>query len=224
MPINDKNYQEKIFLYVDALELGPGSLSETEMREMEAFLEKNDDCRRKAEEIRAHLRFLNNLPQPQPSDILSSRCLAVTGRIRDQRMFSWRTVFSGAVVTLLVFVTGLWIGSGYKDRIAEKSTIEILMETQNKLIERLEESYAQQPSPVYAYLEYHLAQLKREAQIIEAYSIENSSDPTAEYAFNQALYQNIILLKSLCERVEENRDVSDREQQIIRSDRGLKLT
>ncbi len=216
---NDTQKRELLLRYLEARELGFRDLSPEEREAAESLLREDEGARREGEEIVNHLRLLGSLRPPVIPADLSERCLeALHGRrVKKVRGFRWHWAWVGSLAVLSIFLFGIWIGQ----RMTQPDVPPFiqLVHAQEYFIGRLETNlaqYYQQPSltaenPWYQPIE----NLKTTSQAFAAAYEKNAGDPVIARGLSLALAQNINLLKSLCDYIENNNAIPDQDIQLF---------
>lgn len=214
---NDTQKRELLLRFLEAQELGFRDLSPEERDTAEALLQENEWARREAEEIVNHLRLLGSLRPPVIPSNLGGRCLEALHGRRVKRIgaFRWRWVWVGSLAVLTVFLVGIWTGQRMTP--PDEAPFVQLVRAQQYFIGRLETNlahYYQQPSltaenPWYQPIE----NLKTTSLAFAAAYEKNAGDPVIARGLSLALAQNINLLKSLCDYIENNNAIPDRDIQ-----------
>lgn len=213
-------HPKQLLLYVETTEWNKGELSEEEIRSIRDAIHRDPALQDEVNKISSHLQWINRMPQPAVPDHLAQRCLEAVHRSNSSRLAGWWNLHLWApAVTLimLVFTAGVWFGSQHQQDTLP--AFDLLLQTQAQYISRLETGLAQryqQPvltadNPWYAQIDY----LKQSSRAIADASKKYSTDPVIQRGLSLAVAQNISVLQSLCEYVEQNREIPDADMAII---------
>lgn len=225
MKPDPKKLQELLFRYVEEREGDCVELTQDERTAVDKWLLEDEEACRKAQAIRDHLHFLSDLRSPAiPSD-LSALCLdAIQGRrMKHRHSFRKRWAFAGVFAAVVIFLFGLWIGQNQR----QPDVIPFLQlaRAQTYYIDRLETNLARyykqtslkEDNPWFQPIQ----NLKITSQAISAAYEKHSGDPVIERGLSMALAQNINLLKSLCDYIEDNNAIPDRDVQFFDTTQAL---
>jgi hypothetical protein len=225
MKPDKKNQRELLLRYVEERDGGCVELTPDEKTAVEEWLIEDEEACREARAIGDCLHFLNELRSPLIPNDLSSLCLnAIQGR-RMQRRYSFRKrwALAGAMVVAAIFLFGIWIGQGMR----QPGVIPFLQlaKAQTYFIDRLETDLAgyykqtslKEDNPWFQPIQ----NLKITSQAISAAYEKYSGDPVIERGLSMALAQNINLLKSLCDYIEDNNAIPDRDVQFFDTTQAL---
>lgn len=212
MGSTDKKLEERLLCYVEARDFGGDGLSEDEMAEIDRWIENNECAREEARSISAYLQRLRDLPSPQPSDTLATRCVEAVCAPRENVVPGWlKWCVSGALGILLVFGAGVWFGGSHREE--PKDPFLVLLRYQNLLTSRLEVNLARHyetdrldsGSPWQEPIAY----LSETTDAIATYYEEHSSDPVIRRSLSMAVAQNIRVLRDLCRYLETGGEIMD---------------
>ncbi len=213
-----QTYKEKLFLFAESRLGRSGGLSGQEADEIERHLQSCEDCRNEVNSIINHLRTLSQLPALKPSAFLAARCLAVTAR-RGVRFPLWNFGMAGAGLLVVVFTCGLWAGNYFHHTPAPVDLFPILLNEQNALIAQLEERlldvYQEESMTADNPWLYPLAKLKYTSNVIATCYKSDEMDLVVKRGLTQAIYQNILVLQSLCEYLENNPDIPEEDMELL---------
>jgi len=224
--MNHKNQisEELLFQYIEDKESGTANLSINQINDIENQLSNDAQLQSRAEDITEHIRLLRNLPHPPIPEQLASRCLeSIKSRNEPNTTpIQWKWAYAGALAALVIFITGVWLG---RQSSSHQSTFQQLADIQTTLISRLESSLAQHYGEDALSEEnpWHtpMMNVKLTSQAITTAHQEHSGDPVIDRGLSLAVAQNIKVLQSLCEYIESNKDIPDRDFQFISASSDL---
>lgn len=220
-----RDKQELLLRYVEEREGYRSGLTPEERASVEAWLLEDKAACQDAGKIANHLRMLSELRPPAIPGDLTTLCLeAIQGRrARRHYAFRKRWILAGAMAVLAIFLSGIWFSQGFLQ--SDVPSFLQLVQAQTYFIGRLETDLAgyyqqtslQEDNPWFQPVQ----NLKITSRAISAAYEKYSGDPVIERGLSLAIAQNINLLKSLCDYIEDNNAIPDKDFEFFDTNQAI---
>jgi hypothetical protein len=200
--------QDKLLLYVESEQNGTPELTDQEIIQILEHLNTCESCLIEKKAIERNVIRLQSVSVPHHSEILAARCLP--GSIKRQR-YTYSPVYRYAgsmIVVCMLVAAGYFAGilhqqSSMQTVSSQPMPMNVLFQHQNDLILSLETLIQQNGFNPQTVNGVTLTGLKQSAYVMQHIYESNSKDVVVSKSIRQLTEQNIQLLQSLTQYLEE---------------------
>lgn len=199
--------QDMLLLYVESMQTGTAELSKHEMNQVKEHLNTCEACQHEKEAIEQNVIRLQSISIPSHSEQLAARCLPSSAKVR-RHSFSTVTRYAGSIATVCVLVAIGYL-AGTLNQWQSSPTVSsqplpmnVLFQQQDELIQLLDQQiqlHGVNPQPSNGVT---LVGLKQSAYVMQHIYESNSKDVVVSESIRQLTEQNIQLLQSLTQYIE----------------------
>lgn len=201
-----QSIQDILLLYVESMQNGTAELSQQEMSQVKEHLNTCEACQHEKEAIECNVMRLQSVSVPSHSEQLAARCLPGSTKVH-RHTFSSVFRYAGTLAAICVLVAVGYLAGTINQQqspavSSQMLSMNVLFQQQDELIQSMERLIQVHGFTLQPTQSATLVGLKQSAYVMQHIYESNSKDVVVSESIRQLTEQNIQLLQSLTQYIE----------------------